>query len=91
VTKSLYPIVAPFTKDQDNEKLKHDRATKLAKCIHQFFYFTWATWYGYQVFKDAKWFPQELGGTGSWAQMSVSMEGNPFVKNHDGAIKYAML
>jgi hypothetical protein len=83
--------MAPFTKDQDNEKLKHDRNIKLCKCIYQGFYFTWATWYGYQVFKDAEWFPKELGGSGTWDQMSLSLAGVPFVKNHDGAIKYAML
>ena len=40
------------------------------------------------TFKDAPWFPKELGGNGSWEKMQ---EGAPFVPMHPGAVDYAML
>jgi hypothetical protein len=48
----------------------------MAKMMYQFFYFTWAVWYGYEVLKDAPWFPKELGGSGTWEKMK---EDAPFV------------
>jgi hypothetical protein len=56
--------------------------------VFSFFYFTWASAYGYYTFKDAPWLPPDLGGHGSWDKMT---EDAPFVPMVEGAVTYAML
>jgi hypothetical protein len=87
-TEIFYPILLPWVKDQEDEKLRNARATKSAKYVFQVFYFAWATWYGYETLKDSPCLPPALGGKGLIENGLIDV---PFVPVTDGLVTYIML
>ena len=60
----LTPIITPFLKDQDDKDLLSMRVRKVNLYAYKTIYYTVATVWGYQLFKDTEIYPVYLGGTG---------------------------
>lgn len=50
--KVFKPMFAPYCKEQTNQQIKEIRSNKAAGSMYKFFYFLWATSWGYYVLKD---------------------------------------
>ena len=61
----LHYLLRPLCKEQKDIAMRESRTAKAAHSWHKFFYFTFATLWGYYVLKDEEYMPTTLGGTGS--------------------------
>ena len=64
--KYNYKWFYPLCKVQDNLVERDLRSRKASMCFYKFFYFLWATCWGYSIIKDTDYMPWTLGGKGEF-------------------------
>lgn len=64
ITSASYNLLAPYCKEQKDQKLKEKRTTKAAHYVYASLYFVGIIIFGWIVIKDEPYYSKWLGGKG---------------------------
>ena len=73
ITKTLYPVVLPFCKEQKDLIIRDVRTTKAVDSVYKFIYFLASASFGTWILIDKPFYPVSLGGTGD-LKLTMSKE-----------------
>jgi hypothetical protein len=92
VTKYLArPFWTYLCKEKQDPIKRENYIEKSCECVPKLMYFTFSTYWGYTVLKNAGWLPGVLGGSDDvQTVISRGNTGQPFASNPPGVVDYGL-